>query len=143
MVKNKPANAGDARDLEEEVATHSSTLAWEILWTEGPGGLQSMGSQRVEHSWATKHTHMVLVLLDVIFMFNIFPQFNTVIVFDYSAHCHRVFWYLMFLKFLFFSSTSGCCQILLLLFHWCLLYFSPCQFSSVQSLSRVQLFATP
>ena len=49
----------------------------------------------------------------------------------------------MFLKFLFFSPTSGCCQILLLLFHWCLLYFSPCQFSSVQSLSRVQLFATP
>ena len=96
MVKNQPANAGDARDLEEEVATHSSTLAWEILWTEGPGGLQSMGSQRVERGWATKHTHMVLVVLDVIFMFNIFPQFNTVIVFYYSVHCHRVFWYLCF-----------------------------------------------
>ena len=34
--------------LEKEMATHSSTLAWKILWTEEPGGLQSMGSQRVE-----------------------------------------------------------------------------------------------
>jgi len=35
--------------LEEEMATHSSILAWEIPWTEEPGGLQSMGSQRVRH----------------------------------------------------------------------------------------------
>ena len=35
--------------LEKEMATHSSTLAWEIPWTEKPGGLQSMGSQRVEY----------------------------------------------------------------------------------------------
>ena len=35
--------------LEKEMATHSSTLAWEISWTEEPGGLQSMGSQRVRH----------------------------------------------------------------------------------------------
>ena len=34
---------------EEEMATHSSILAWRILWTEGPGGLWSMGSQRVGH----------------------------------------------------------------------------------------------
>ena len=33
--------------LEEEMAAHSSTLTWRILWTEEPGGLQSMGSQRV------------------------------------------------------------------------------------------------
>ena len=33
--------------LEEEVATHSGILAWEIPWTQEPGGLQSMGSQRV------------------------------------------------------------------------------------------------
>ena len=59
MVNNPPANAGDARDLgsipglkrslEEEMATHSSILAWEIPWTEEPGGLQSVGSQRVGH----------------------------------------------------------------------------------------------
>ena len=35
--------------LEEEMATHSSILAWKIPWTEEPGGLQSMGSQRVGH----------------------------------------------------------------------------------------------
>ena len=35
--------------LEKEMATHSSTLAWKILWTEEPGGPQSMGSQRVGH----------------------------------------------------------------------------------------------
>ena len=35
-----------------EMATHSSILAWKISWTEEPGGLQSMGSQRVGHDWA-------------------------------------------------------------------------------------------
>ena len=35
--------------LEKEMATHSSILAWEIPWTEEPGGLQSLGSQRVGH----------------------------------------------------------------------------------------------
>ena len=37
----------------KEMATHSSILAWRIPWTEEPGGLQSMGSQRVVHDWAT------------------------------------------------------------------------------------------
>ena len=36
--------------LEKEMATHSSTLAWKIPWTEKPGRLQSMGSQRVGHN---------------------------------------------------------------------------------------------
>ena len=35
--------------LEKEMATHSSTLAWKIPWVEGPGGLQSVGLQRVRH----------------------------------------------------------------------------------------------
>ena len=61
VVKNQPANAGDAgtipgpgRSPEKKMATHSSILAWEIPWTEEPGGLQSMGSQRVGHNLATK-----------------------------------------------------------------------------------------
>ena len=37
-----------------ELVTHSSSLAWEILWTEEPGGLQSRGLQRVKHDLATK-----------------------------------------------------------------------------------------
>ena len=44
---------GQEEPLKEEVAAHSSTLAWRILWTEDPGGLQSMGSQRVENNWVT------------------------------------------------------------------------------------------
>ena len=38
---------------EKAMAPHSSTLAWKIPWTEEPGGLQSMGSLRVRHDWAT------------------------------------------------------------------------------------------
>ena len=40
---------GQEDPLEEGMATHSSILAWKITWTEGPGGLQSKGSQRVGH----------------------------------------------------------------------------------------------
>ena len=45
--------------LEEEMVTYSSILAWKIPWTEEPDRLQSMGSQRVRHDWATDcaHTH--------------------------------------------------------------------------------------
>ena len=39
--------------MEKETATHSSIHAWKIPWTEEPGGLQSMWSQRVGHDWAT------------------------------------------------------------------------------------------
>ena len=57
MVKSSPDNARGIREagliregpLEEVMATHSSILAWKIPWTEEPGGLQSMGSQRVGH----------------------------------------------------------------------------------------------
>ena len=55
-VKNLPAmqetcvqSLGWEDPLEKEMATHSSVLAWRIPWTEEPGGLQSMGSQRVGH----------------------------------------------------------------------------------------------
>ena len=56
MVKNLPAvleawvQSLDREDpLEKEMATHSNSLAWKIPWPEEPGGLQSMGSQRVGH----------------------------------------------------------------------------------------------
>ena len=44
------------------MATHSSILAWEIPWTEEPGGLQSMGSQRVRHNLATEHVPKLSLL---------------------------------------------------------------------------------
>jgi len=56
MVNNLPAmqetwvlSLGWEDPLEEGMAIHSSILAWRILWTEDPGGLQSMGSHRVRH----------------------------------------------------------------------------------------------
>ena len=63
MVKNMPAmqetqvqSLGGEDPLEKGMATHSSILAWRIPRTEEPGGLQSIGSQRVRHDWET-HTH--------------------------------------------------------------------------------------
>ena len=55
MVKNLPAKQEMlVRSLEKEMAAHSSILAWGIPWTEEPGGLQSMGLQRVGHHLETK-----------------------------------------------------------------------------------------
>jgi len=63
MVKNPPAMQeiwvkplGWEDLLEEGITTHSRILAWRIPWTEEPGGLQSMGLQRVGHDRATKHS---------------------------------------------------------------------------------------
>ena len=57
MVKNLPAirvtqlqSLGQEDSLEKGMATHSSIVTWRILWTELPGGLQSMELQRVEHN---------------------------------------------------------------------------------------------
>ena len=47
---------GQEDPLEKEMATRSCILVWEVLWTEEPVGLLSMGSQRVGHNWATEHT---------------------------------------------------------------------------------------
>ena len=69
MVKCLPAmqetwvqSLGQEDPLEKEMATYSSTLAWKIAWMEEPGRLQSMGSQRVGHDWATSLTHWELQL---------------------------------------------------------------------------------
>ena len=66
VVKNLPTNVGDLEmsslgqedPLEEEMATCSSILAWEIPLTEEVGDLQSMGLQRVRHDWVTDHIHI-------------------------------------------------------------------------------------
>ena len=68
MVKNPPANAGQARNVDsipgsgrfpgEETATHSSTLSWKSPWTEEPGGLQSMGRKESDMTeQLSAHTH--------------------------------------------------------------------------------------
>ena len=68
VVKNPPASAADARDrgsipgLERSPGKGNGNLlehsCWRIPWTEEPGGLQSMGSQRVEHDWVTEDALM-------------------------------------------------------------------------------------
>ena len=59
--------------LEKDTATHSSVLAWRIPWTEEPGGLQSIGSQRVRYDFATEHARVHVCLEG-----------------HYSAYHHRV-----------------------------------------------------
>ena len=49
MQETQVRSLGQEDSLEEGMATHSSVLAWRIAWTEEPGKVQSMGSQRVEH----------------------------------------------------------------------------------------------
>ena len=63
-VKNLPAmqetqlrSLGWKDPLEEEMATHSSILAWRIPWTEEPGRFQPLGLQKLEHDLATEHTY--------------------------------------------------------------------------------------
>ena len=67
LVKNLPAMQetqdwplGQEALLEKGMATQSSVLAWGIPWTEEPGRLQSLGSQRVGHNWGTKHVHFFI-----------------------------------------------------------------------------------
>ena len=52
---------GLGRSPGEEMATHSNILAWKIPGTEGPGRLQSMGSQRVGYNWATEHREQIAI----------------------------------------------------------------------------------
>ena len=77
--------------LEKGMATHSSILAWRIPWTEEPGGLQSIGSQRVGHNWSDlacthllsdlhfvvliNHTHLIQCNLQTDYLFTWFPYY--------------------------------------------------------------------
>ena len=66
MQEMQVQSLGQEDPLEEEMATYSSILAWEVPWTEESGGLQPMGSQRVGQSLVTKQQqqcyiyHMVI-----------------------------------------------------------------------------------
>ena len=48
------------------MATHSSILAWKIPWTEEPGELQSMGSQGAGYNCTTEHTHIVIIIIEIL-----------------------------------------------------------------------------
>ena len=75
------SSPGLGRSLEKEMAIHSSTIAWKIPWTEEPGRLQSMGSQRVGHDWAislslSNYQTQVLYTLRNIFSQNVVKWLN-------------------------------------------------------------------
>ena len=61
MQETRVWSLGQEVPLEKGIATQYSILAWEIPCTEERGGLQSMGSQRVGHDWATKHALLLLI----------------------------------------------------------------------------------
>ena len=62
MQETQVRSLGQEDPLEEEMATHSSILAWRIPWTEEPGGLQYMGLQRVRHDWE-QHPEKIMSLI--------------------------------------------------------------------------------
>ena len=62
MAESKEELKSLLMKVEKEMATHSSTLAWRIPWTEEPGWLQSTGSQRIGHDGATSLTHSLTQL---------------------------------------------------------------------------------
>ena len=75
MRETRVLSLGREVPLEKEMATHSSILAWKIPWTEEPGRLQSMGSQRVGHNWlqskykVSGHHHSEYHLNETVFHF--------------------------------------------------------------------------
>ena len=89
-VKNLPANAGEIRDpgsisgsgrsLEEGMVTHSIILAWRVPWTEEPGGLQSIGLQRLRHDWSnlaqmhTRTANLCLIFWETVKHLSTYPQ---------------------------------------------------------------------
>ena len=65
MQETQVQSLGWEDPLEKEMTTHSSTLAWKITWTEGPGRLQSMGSQRVGHDWVAS-LYLLFIIIFII-----------------------------------------------------------------------------
>ena len=66
MLETWVRSLGQEDPLEKEMATHSSILAWRTPWTEEPGRLQSTGSQRVGHDWATSFMVIGLAFLSLV-----------------------------------------------------------------------------
>ena len=78
--------------LEEELAIHSSVLAWRIPWTEEPGGLQFTGSQRVKHNLVTLRAHTHSTHLEMIYVINLAKCYISIPLYYYSdlnyTQCH-------------------------------------------------------
>ena len=99
QVKNPPAqqeikdtrvgSLGHKDPWRTEMATHSSILAWKILWTEAPDRSQSMGSQRVGHDWATNtHTWQYFDISSLLRLYSIALERYLYSRYSYSTNDH-------------------------------------------------------
>ena len=99
MQETQVQSPGEEIPLEKEMATHSSILAWRIQWTKEPGGLQSMGSQRVRHDWVTntfRHIinisfHFYRKSLSLSDNLTIYPRTNLLFSFRFSSVFNNIF----------------------------------------------------
>ena len=66
MPETRVQSLGREHPVEKEMATHSSTLAWKMLWMEEPGRLQSMGLQRVGHDWAISLSFFLFIYIIIV-----------------------------------------------------------------------------
>ena len=72
MRETRVWSLGGEATLAKEMTTHSSTLAWKILWIEEPGRLQSMGSQRIGHDWAISLSLSIYTSLGMLWDYHLF-----------------------------------------------------------------------
>ena len=105
---------GQEDPLEKEMAIHSSILAWRIPWSEEPGGLQSLGSQRVGHDWA-----------------GVGWWKNQAISFSFFQYFVYLFTYLAALVSLHHMDFSSCCSWAFWLWHMVYLLHNMWDFSSL------------
>ena len=123
-VKTLPVNAGDVETwvwslgqentLEEGMATHSSIFVWRILWTEGLGGLQTTGLQRIRHNWRDLASMFIQLNMSILYP-RLFSGFICLIPLQQLFICHIApsLWHCFFLF------VSGCAGSSLLLRAFC------------------------
>ena len=87
MQETQGQSLGQEDSLEKKIAIHFNILAWEIPWTEEPGGLQSVGSQRVRHNW--ENEHLYTRMLAKTFHQDI-PDFSLLTGMATKSHCEGV-----------------------------------------------------
>ena len=126
LVKDPPAMwetwvrfLGWEDPLEKEMATHNSILAWRIPWTEEPGGLQSMGLQRVRRDWAANIFTFHYYLQSQVDRAPLVQLWTGYILIPCMCTCVHVYdgaMCLLFISSTYCKSMTGLCHV-----HWCLM----------------------
>ena len=128
----------------KEIATHSNILAWRILWTEEPGELQSIGSQKVRHDWTTNtHTHTYIIYI----LFSDFSHYMLLPNTEYRSlwHSRPLFTCFICNSVHLLIPNSQCipspCCFPICIKGILLTYFPPCKVLNHQSLLRLSIFS--